>query len=146
MTLDHTYHNLGLSFRYPAGWELTEESNDELTTVSLFTDGAQWSVSLISRRPSPRDVLRQTIAAYRDIYPDLELSEGKSNSRTALATLEFFAMELVNWVSLRSDIAGGRTLLIMLQATDHVRDELEPVLRSISDSLQLDADDEVEIR
>lgn len=145
MTLDQHYHRHHLSFDYPSAWELVEDADDGLVSVSLFGDGTLWMITVLPRRPQPVDVISQTVAAFREEYGEIDLYPGDSTPESCAAALEFFALELVNWVWLRAFTTGGKTMLVQAQGTDHEREKQEPVLTAVTASLRLDPDEEIEL-
>ncbi|WP_437231135.1 hypothetical protein SH661x_002390 [Planctomicrobium sp. SH661] len=146
--LSEEYHAQGISFRYPKGWELTEEPRDDAFTVSVTDVGSYWSVTILSRRPRAQQVLDEATEAFEQEYEDVDDYPATAviNGMEAQArNLEFVSMELINCVFLRAVEVGGRTLFVMSQVTDHERSEYESLFEEISDSLKVDNDELIEI-
>jgi len=148
MSLKATYHQHGITFCYPEGWELVEETQDDVITITATDAGPFWSLSLLQRRPRATQVLAEAIAAFRDEYDDVDdypaqtlLNGEPAESRN----LEFVSLELINCVFLSAVEAGGRTLFVMTQVTDHERADYEQQFEEITASVQIDPDDTLEI-
>jgi hypothetical protein len=146
MELDRDYSGHGISFRYPAAWELSEERREDAATISVSDDGPFWSVTILQRRPRTEDVLNEAVRAFRDEYEELDEypQNGTIGGEPAEGcNLEFVSLELINCVSLRAQVAGGRTLFVMAQVTDHERQAYEEVFQAISNTLQAAPDEEI---
>ena len=147
MTLEQQYQGHGIIFRYPSGWELTEEARDDAHTVTVSEIGAFWCVTVLKRRPRAADVLEQACEAFRQEYDEIDIYPGRqvtlAGKEVDAQDLEFVALELVNCVSLRAFEHGGRTIFVMSQMTDHERDTYADVFQEISESLQCDSDENI---
>lgn len=143
MNLTNEYHQQGISFRFPTGWELTEESQDDSQTITVSDEGPFWSVTILRRRPRAEQVIAEAIEAFESVYDDVDAYNAAAEllGEPALArNLEFIAVELVNCVYLQALEVGGRTLFVMAQVTDHERETYDSVFAAISESLRLDDD------
>ncbi|SFH87515.1 hypothetical protein [Planctomicrobium piriforme] len=146
MNLDRVYQGQGVSFRYPANWELAEEPREDALTLSVSEGAAFWSITILRRRPRAERVVKEAIQAFREEYDDLDEYPAAATlvGETAVGrNLEFVALELINCVFMRALETGGRTLFVLAQVTDHERDEYEPVFDAISESLTIAPDDEI---
>jgi hypothetical protein len=93
-------------------------------------------------------VLEEATSAFRDEYDELDeypATASLGGQPAAARNLEFVSLELINCVQLRAQEAGGRTLFVLAQVTDHQRDEYEPTFQAISDSQRPDADEDLPI-
>lgn len=143
MNLTNEYHQQGISFRFPAGWELAEESQDDSLTITVSDQGPFWSVTILRRRPRAEHVISEAIEAFESVYDDVDEYNAAADllGEPALArNLEFIALELINCVFLRAIEIGGRTLFVMAQVTDHERQDYDSIFAAISESLRLDDD------
>lgn len=148
MTLDCLYQGHGISFRYPEGWELSEEPRDDALTITVSDAGPFWSVTVLSRRPRSKHVLEQACKAFHEEYD--EVDDYPATARLAgrdvpARNLEFVSLELINCVMLRACEVGGRTLFVMAQVTDHERADYEQIFEWISESLTCDDDGQIMI-
>jgi hypothetical protein len=95
--------------------------------------------------PSRPGCLKEAVQAFRDEYEELDeypQSGTLSGEPAEGCNLEFVSLELINCVFLRARVAGGRTLFVMAQVTDHERSSYEDVFQAISNSLKVDPDEE----
>jgi hypothetical protein len=148
--MNREYSGAGISFRYPAHWELLAEPGDEQTTIAVSDGGTSlWSITLLPDRPQAEHVLRTAISTFCEEYPQAEVqrSEERLGRRPVLtAELEFLCLELVNQVTLRAFRTGRFTVLLMAQSTDHEFAAVAPVFAAILQSLDCDRDGEITIR
>ena len=104
--MSQLFRNYGIQFRYPDDWTLHEEEGEEQVTLTVSRDPACfWSLTLLADRPDPAEVLDEAIDAYREEYPDLDVSDAKSTlaRRQAVACdIEFFCHDLCNTARLRA--------------------------------------------
>jgi hypothetical protein len=144
MQLDRTYHGHGILFRFPEGWELIEEEREEALMISVSDAGPFWSVTILRHRPRAERVLKEACQAFRDEYEDVDeydIQGTVGGQPVPARDLEFVSLELINFVSMRAVEAGGKTLFVMAQVTDHEREAYEPVFQAINDSLKCDDDE-----
>lgn len=141
MSQQAIYHRHGVSFRYPEGWELTEEFQDGDVTVTVSDAGTFWSLTLLGQRPRASQVLAEALDTFLEEYDDLDeypahrLLNGEPSESL---NLEFVSLELINCVFLSAVEAGERTLFVMAQVTDHEREEYEQQFDDITASVQVD--------
>jgi hypothetical protein len=141
--LTNEYHRHGISFLFPAGWELSEESQEDAQTVTVSDQGPFWSVTILKRRPRAEHVMSEAIEAFQSVYDEIDeyTDSAVLLGEPALArNLEFVSMELINCVYLRALEVGGRTLFVMAQVTDHERNDYDAIFAAISASLKVDDD------
>ncbi|WP_437185098.1 hypothetical protein SH668x_002188 [Planctomicrobium sp. SH668] len=147
MSLTREYRGHGLTFKYPNGWELTEEPGEDTFTVSVTDMGTFWSATVLQGRPLASKVLSEAVEAFDSEYDDVDEYPAESilsGMKASAVNLEFVSLELINCVYLRAVEIGSRTLFVMAQVTDHEREEYEPLFEEMSASLELGDDDSVE--
>lgn len=140
MRLTEEFRGQGISFRYPHGWEISQESREDAFTVSVSDAGPFWSVTILYLSPPAERVLEEATAAFRKEYDNVDEypAQGLLNgTQTDARNLEFVALELINCVFMQAVEAGEQTLFVMAQVTDHERSEYESIFEAISDSLHV---------
>ena len=139
-----TFHEDGLSFRYPENWQLQREENDNGWTVSLQSpDTAFFMVSFDGDMPEPEQMAETARAALQEEYPSLEADERVEDVAGQPACghdMRFFSFDLTNTCWTRSFFCGDGTVLAMWQANDRELEQVEPVLNAICASLKVDED------
>jgi hypothetical protein len=140
--MSQLFRNYGIQFRYPDDWTLHEEEGEEQVTLTVSRDPACfWSLTLLEDQPDPAEVLDEAIDAYREEYPDLDVSDAKAMlaRRPAVACdLEFFCHDLCNTARLRAIQTPRHTLFLMCQMTDHEEGELDSAFEEMNRSLEVD--------
>ena len=143
------YDRHGITFQYPADWEVTEQEEGDECLITVSGPGTSfWSVGLFRDRPSPDLVLETALAAFKDEYPDLDayVTDDELLSQPTLGyDIEFFCLELVNTARLRTFLAREFTVLVLSQADDTELEISDPLFAEMSGSLNcelLDDDDE----
>lgn len=143
------YHNHGISFAYPPAWELEESGTPEAITITLSTGQTGfWSITIMPDRPRPEDVMKTSLEAFQESYPELDRypSTGKLAGQPFLKEeIEFVCHDLINTAELTTLRNGRVTVLIMCQYYDREEDELKPLFDAITDSLEFDQGDDVVI-
>lgn len=138
--VDEIYSGHGIRFRYPAHWEISEGRSEDQIDVSVESPGTSyWTVTLFLRNPSPQQVIRTAVGAYREEYDELDAypAEASLCHRRAVAqNLEFVSLELINSAFLRAFRTGRYTVLVMYQGTDHELEETRETLEEMSASLE----------
>lgn len=133
----------GIRFRYPADWELEDESNDERTNLTLTApDGVAFAiVSLDATRPDPKAEADQALAAMREEYPTLEdraRTETIDGHEAIGYDAEFFSLDFVNTFSVRSFRTPRRTVVVFTQWSDaegdEIGDRIDDIRRSIEET------------
>ncbi|MFN8706108.1 MAG: hypothetical protein ACK526_03590 [Planctomyces sp.] len=147
MTLDVSdcltpYEAHGIRFLYPDIWEITEETDaDGDIVITVTSDGTCfWTLRILPGCPSPPDVVRSCIEAFREEYDELDESPSQiriSEMPAYARDLEFSCLELLNTASLSSVRSSDMTLLIWWQGTDHELQEIRPILEQITESVQI---------
>lgn len=139
------YHGHSVSFRYPSGWELLEESHGEERTITLQTAGASfWTVTVFADRPEPERILESVLAAYREDYEDLDIYQSPETPGllpAASADLDFVYLDLVNSVSIRALQAEDVSVVVIYQGTDHELEFLREKFEAVTESLAFHGDE-----
>ena len=143
------YDRHGITFQYPADWEVSEQEQEDECLITVSGPGTSfWLVGLFRDRPSPDLVLETALAAFKDEYPDLDsyATDDELLSQPTLGyDIEFFCLELVNTARIRSFLAREFTVLVLCQADDTELETSDPLFAEMSGSLNcelLDDDDE----
>jgi len=63
--MDALYNSHGVTFRYPGGWELSEQREGEQLSITVSSPHAAfWTVSLFPGRPDPADIVAAAVDAF----------------------------------------------------------------------------------
>ncbi len=104
--MEEIYEGHGIRFRYPVYWEVTEQEDDEATSITVASpDTSFWSISLFHDAPSPQEVLESALEAFREEYAEADVysSTERIGDRAGVARdLDFVCFELINSAFLRS--------------------------------------------
>ncbi len=142
------YVRHGITFQYPADWEVSEQEQDDECLITVSGPGTSfWSVGLFRDRPSPELVLETALAAFKDEYPDLDaydVDDDLLNQPTLGYDIEFFCLELVNTARLRAFLAREFTVLVLCQADDTELEGSNPLFDEMSRSLDCELVDDDE--
>jgi hypothetical protein len=134
-----TYDAHGITFQYPADWELSEQVGDgEVLITATSSDTSFWSISLFSDRPPLETIVSTAVDAFREEYEELDVYEAVASlcGRPALARdLEFFCLELLNSAWIRAFSTPDFTALVLFQANDQDLPATEPLFKKMSQSL-----------
>jgi hypothetical protein len=144
--MEETYEGHGIRFRYPAYWELTEQEDEEATSITVASpDTSFWSISLFHEGPSPQQVLDSAIEAFREEYAEVDVyaSSARTGERAGVARdVDFVCFELINSAFLRSFQTERHTVLVLYQGFDGELETTRPMLEAISASLTFAGEDE----
>ncbi len=142
--MDQLFTGLGLRFRYPEDWELSEELGEDEACITVNSPStAFWSVTVIRERPEPLDVIRAVVQAYEEEYDELDLIESEvevAMRQVQAIEIDFVCLELTNTAHVRAFQTDVSTILVLYQLNDNELDSLEPVLDQITSSLICDTD------
>lgn len=142
--MDQVFTGLGLQFRYPAEWEISEEIGEQEACLTVSSSStAFWSVTVIRGRPEPAEVMRAVVLAYEDEYEDLDLIESEIETPLRIVyemEIDFVCFELTNTAFMRAFQTDSFTVLILYQFNDDEQDSQEQVLQQITDSLICESD------
>src|SRR5579871_4830271 len=137
--MEALYRSNGVMFRYPGGWELSEQREGEQLSITVSSpDTAFWTVSLFPDRPDPADIIAAAIDAFHEEYDELDEYPSKvrlCRSPTVARDIDFVCLELLNTAGIRAFRARDFTVLVLFQLTEAERAELGPVLEQITRSL-----------
>ncbi len=138
--MDEQYAAHGVTFSYPADWELTEQDRDiEITITVASPHTSFWTLTLFLDRPDPESVVETVLDAFREEYPDLDIYRSKArlcDCKTVSRDIEFFCLELVNSAWVRAFITDSFTALVLYQATDQELEWSRSLLEGMTKSLQ----------
>lgn len=137
-----TWQGPGMQFDYPDIWEVSQEldGDDTIVTVTV-SDTCFWLARILPASPPPPQVVQSCIDAYDEEYEDVE-SETVDCSLIDMPAyarnLNFFCLELMNMVGLRSVRTMDFTLLVLWQGTHHEMGEFLEGIDRITESIRLD--------
>jgi hypothetical protein len=138
------FEHEGISFQYPAYWQLEQEPNDSGWSVSLQSPGTAFLfLSCDDTMPTTEDVAETALEALKEEYPDLEAEPRLEKVAGQMAIghdVQFFQFDLTNSCWTRSFYSGAGTALLMCQVSDVEEETYGPMLRAICASLQLEDD------
>ena len=125
---------------YPDNWVLSDQGDVELPRViSLETpDGAIWSVHLFSAETDPDLMIKDTVTALEETYPDLEVSPSEhsfpQHPGTAIDTI-FFCLDFLVRIKLMTLQTSQYQILAWYQAEDRDFDKQEQVFHAVTTSM-----------
>ena len=134
------YDRNGLKFLYPDNWVLSDQTDDELPRViSLETpDGAIWSAHLYPSDTDPDFLIKDTVTALEETYPDLEVSTSKhsfpTHTGTAIDTI-FFCLDFLVRIKLMTIQTSQYQVMAWYQAEDREFDKQEPIFHAVTTSM-----------
>lgn len=135
------YEKLGVQFRYPANWQITDEDAVSWPrTVSLQSPGGGfWSLMVYrSDDTDPSELTEEVLSTMRKEYDGLEASEILEQFEDVNATgydMHFHCLDFVVNARVLGVRVGQQILLMIWQAEDRDFEQLEPVFRAITTSL-----------
>ena len=142
--MDQQFCGLGIQFRYPDDWELSEELGEEEASITVSSpESAFWSVTVLRHCPDPDEVLQAAVEAFESEYSEMDVSKREatlSNRQVAARDIDFVCLELTNTACLRAFRTPRFTLLVLYQLTDEDLDDQQSTLEAISDSLICESD------
>jgi hypothetical protein len=142
--MQQQFQGLGIRFRYPDDWKLSEELGEDEVMITLSSpETAIWSATVMRHRPDPEQVLQAAIEVFRDEYDDLDIEETQArlaNREVPAADIDFVCFEMTNSAHLRAFRTGQFTVLVLYQSSDADLDDHDDTLEAISDSLLCEAD------
>ncbi len=142
--MEQCYTGLGLRFRYPSDWALSEELGELEANVTVSSpQTAFWSVTILRQRPQPRDVLRAAILAFEEEYDELDIVESEievAQQRVLAIEIDFVCLELTNTAFLCAFETARFTVLVVTQLNDVELEAYESLLEQITASLSCEAD------
>lgn len=142
--MQQQFRGLGIRFRYPDDWRLSEEMGEDEVMITLSSpESAFWSATVMRHRPDPEDVLQAAIDVFREEYDDLDIAEMQTrlaNRQVPAADVDFICFEMTSTAHLRAFRTGQFTVLLLSQSTDADIDDHEDTLAAISESLICESD------
>lgn len=135
-----TYERSGLNFLYPENWVLAEDVMDQIPRTIMLQSptGAFWSVDIHPFSVDIDHLLRETLAAMKEEYPELEAVDAEEEVGDTMAQghdLFFYCLDFVVAANVRALRVGHATYLLTYQAEDRDFEKLGPVFRAITTSL-----------
>lgn len=138
------FEEAGISFRYPANWQLDRQETDAGWTVTLQSpETAFFMLSLNEEMPSTTSLAEAALVALREEYHDLDADECVDSMAGLPAfghDIRFFSLDLTNTCWTRSFYCENGTVLVLCQVNDLELEKNEPVLRAICASLAVAED------
>jgi len=134
------YDRNGLKFLYPDNWVLSDQNDTELPRViSLETpDGAIWSAHLFAPESDPDFLIKDTVTALEETYPDLEVSAAEQafpkHPGAAIETV-FFCLDFLVRIKLMTMQTSQYQVMAWYQAEDREFDKQEPIFHAVTTSL-----------
>ncbi len=141
------YAEHSLRFRYPESWAVTDESSPEKVAVTVQSDGtAFWTVAVFPDAPRPERVVESAVAASRDDYTEIDVYPVETNSgphgTVVSRDLEFVCLELIAAAHVEAYETGGKTVLVLFQASDAELGERRAVLDAMTASVEVEPETE----
>ncbi len=129
----------GFRIDYPDAWSLQEEQSDDRHVVTVSPDGTTfWSATVLFDHLAPGEVLDAVTLAFEEEFPEVDVhskSARLAGIDAETRTFEFVCWDLTNSAIAQSVRAGNVTLLVLYQFTDSEQDDVEDLLRGVSESL-----------
>ena len=134
------YEDHGIRFEYPPAWEVEEDDEGPVTTVSVHApDGMAFALVRIDEsRPSPAEVADEALDAMRDEYPDMDASpvlETIDGHKAIGHDVAFFSFDMTNSCSIRCYQTSRHTVLLFGQWSELDADESQSALRTLRRSV-----------
>lgn len=135
-----TYDRSGIKFLYPDNWVLSDQSDTELPrAVSLEEPGgALWSAHFYPADHDSDLLVKDTIGALEETYPDLEITPTtksfEQHDGTAVDAI-FFCLDFLVRIKLQTIRTAQFQILLWYQAEDREFEKHEAVFDAISTSM-----------
>jgi hypothetical protein len=144
--LSQEYAGLGVRFRFPDDWELSEDLRDDEASITVSSpESAFWSVTILRHRPDPAAALRAATRAYQEEYEEVDVSESEdvlADRKVRGVDVEFVCLELTSAARLRAFRTGRMTVLVVWQLADLETELYGELLQQICDSLTCLSEDD----
>jgi hypothetical protein len=135
------FDNDEIAFQYPENWPLDRQVTEEGWTVSVQSPGTAFLLlSSYTERPAVEEVLKTTLAALQQDYPELEseeVSEKLAGHTSKGFDVNFFSLDTVNSCTIRAFRTSSATYLILAQSSSFDSETHVAVLKAIRASLKL---------
>ncbi len=134
------YDRSGVKFLYPDNWVLSDQGDQELPRViSLETpEGAIWSAHLFPLETDPDLIMKDTISALEETYPDLEVSSSEHDfpyhPGNAIDTI-FFCLDFLVRIKLMTLQTSRYQVMAWYQAEDREFDKQAPIFHAVTTSM-----------
>ena len=133
-------NHLDLCFSFPESWKLDgDDSLPDTGDVSVVSpEGAFWCVRLDRDETSPDALLKQTVAAMREVYPDLEVepvTEQVEGEHLPGIDMHFFCLDLTGTATVRVWQTRQGRYVVFSQADDALLAQCKPIFHAITASL-----------
>ncbi|MFO0814938.1 MAG: hypothetical protein U0796_17085 [Gemmatales bacterium] len=136
-----TFDNGEVRFQYPENWPLDRQDSDEGWTISVQSPGTAFLlISSYTERPPVDEVLRTSLQAMQQDYPELEADEATEKLAGHASKgfdISFFSIDTVNSCTIRAFRTKEATYLILAQSSSFDTATNIAVLDAIRTSLQL---------
>lgn len=133
------YSKHGIRFQYPAEWDVSEQREDGQLSVTVASQHTSfWTVTLLTDRPDPEDIVAAALSAFEEEYDELDVYPSKARvcrRPTIARDIDFVCLELLNVARLRAFRTPDFTVFVLYQGTDNEFDEAGPLLEKITKSL-----------
>src|SRR5262249_13641408 len=133
--MEEIYQGHGISFRYPAYWEVTEQEDEESISITAASpETSFWPISLFQNGPSPQEVLQSAVEALQEEYAEADIypSKARVGKRTGVARdVDFVCFELINSAFVRAFQTERYTVLVLYQGFDGELETTRPQLEAI---------------
>jgi hypothetical protein len=137
------FSDLGVTFLYPENWRLEREEIENGWLVTLQSPATSFMMVCVRHdRPAPERLAESTLEDLRAAYPELEAEPGATRLAGHVARgydVRFFLFDLTNTCWLRTFRTARATVLVLWQVNDMEMETLEPVLRAIGTSLEVNS-------
>ncbi|WP_339728148.1 hypothetical protein [uncultured Gimesia sp.] len=136
------FNEYGISFEYPADWELSkevDETNGEIQVSVHGADSSFWLISLYFAEILEEELLKESVKIFQDEYPELDIYEVKTilaGKECLGSDIEFVCSELINSAYLRIFKTELFTAFVLYQGTDQDLETTLKDLEAISTSLE----------
>jgi hypothetical protein len=136
-----TFENGVVAFQYPENWPIDRQETDEGWTVSVQSPGTAFLlVSGYSERPEVDEVLRTTLQAMQQDYPELEMEEATEKLAGQSCKgydINFLSLDTVNACTIRAFHTPDCTILVLAQSSSYDSPTHLAVLEAIRVSMKL---------
>ncbi len=134
------YEHQGIRFYYPENWSLVDEELEVWPrSVTVQSEATSFfSLHVYPAKQAMAEVIDTVIDTIREVYPDLEILEGKEKLGDVQARgvdICFFFLDLLVEAKIRAIQTPTYTLVWHYQAESREFEQMEPVFQAIATSL-----------
>jgi hypothetical protein len=134
------YQKLGISFQYPDNWTLDEaDAVEGRQSVTVYSPGgAFWSIGVYTQSLSPVQVVKSSLRAMREEYPEIEVEQIRETvvDRKMIGyDLNFYYLDFTNSAQIRSFKIGQTSYSIFCQGEDREFDRVKALFNAMTTSL-----------